>query len=1003
MLLVSIFFALDLSQADPPVYCVNPREGEKCNCNGSGIVYACRTLDEYLSAPEDYFTDIGATFRFMPGTHYTHRTLNASNIRNLRLVKDGEESVTVVIDSGNENVWFAVNNSLNVSVEGIIFVTNISCHYQYAFQFHNVSGLVFSDTSYNSSCGGYISVSHSHNFMLSNTTVISFSVSVLIHNTTGLVAIKHSNFTGGSNSSSVFIYSSDYSYNCSLYNQHVIENSMFRDVYGGVHMQYSGVFSGCLNISVRESFFVGARKYGLELQSVPYPKSHTNDWKMFIELDSVNFEECSTIGLLLSLYSFDHVYISGCTFKNNVNTAFEVFVGKNLNSTVYMENCTFAGNEVPTSIVSVPATALSIQSSESCTTHAINSFIMKQVHFIENSHSKLGIGDLETPLVSLCLQELTIIDCIFSNNSGTSLRAVSSTFTVIGNLTFINNTANEGAALYLYGGSRMIMDPSGAQVSFTGNHALSTGGALQIANNNLYPPFFDPVCFLVAPEESEPLLIFSNNTAQNGGDAIYGGFLDQAIVTNSSMSCIQLTQNVSNFSFPTLDDRRNNLSLISSQPSRVCLCDRAGPKCLNISKMVSAFPGEKIELNAFTVGQHFGTAKGTVHAQFLDTNTSVPLNKAYKLQKVTQYSCELNMLTYMVQSSQTNVNNTLVLTAIDSNVLNYYDITAIDNAIEKYIRSGNTTIPVELLQIPIFVSIFFKKCPPGFKLVNDSCLCNSELEKFASRYDVECIIGSIPKIQRKKNLWIDVTGDCLSYSEECLSMHCTVSKVKVEQGLSYTQCIGNHAGILCSDCQKNYSLAIGSSRCLHHCNDDYLALILLFAVLGVLLVALVKFLNLTVTQGAVNGVIFYANIIQTSNYAFLPVSQHNVNIFAVVIAWINLDFGIETCFARGLNMYTKTWLQFLFPFYIWALVLGIIFMCHFSQRATALIGNNAVQVLSTLFLLSYNKLLHTITVAYTLANVVHVNASTDHPVIETEKSVGIRWRIFYQTHCVACI
>ena len=33
-------------------------------------------------------------------------------------------------------------------------------------------------------------------------------------------------------------------------------------------------------------------------------------------------------------------------------------------------------------------------------------------------------------------------------------------------------------------------------------------------------------------------------------------------------------------------------------------------------------------------------------------------------------------------------------------------------------------------------------------------------------------------------------------------------------------------------------------------------------------------------------------------------------------AWLNLDFGIESCFFVGVDAYWKTWLQFLF--YIWA-------------------------------------------------------------------------------------
>ena len=83
----------------------------------------------------------------------------------------------------------------------------------------------------------------------------------------------------------------------------------------------------------------------------------------------------------------------------------------------------------------------------------------------------------------------------------------------------------------------------------------------------------------------------------------------------------------------------------------------------------------------------------------------------------------------------------------------------------------------------------------------------------------------------------------------------------------------------------------------------------------------------------------------------------------VFIAWLNLDFGIETCFIHGLTAYWKIRLQFVFPFYIWILAGLIVVACHYSTRATKLFGNNAVPVLTTLFLLSYAKLLRVIVLA----------------------------------------
>ena len=48
---------------------------------------------------------------------------------------------------------------------------------------------------------------------------------------------------------------------------------------------------------------------------------------------------------------------------------------------------------------------------------------------------------------------------------------------------------------------------------------------------------------------------------------------------------------------------------------------------------------------------------------------------------------------------------------------------------------------------------------------------------------------------------------------------------------------------------------------------------------------------------------------------FLPVESTDA--FSIFIAWLNLDFGIETCFYDGMDAYSKTWLQFVFPLYIW--------------------------------------------------------------------------------------
>jgi len=61
-----------------------------------------------------------------------------------------------------------------------------------------------------------------------------------------------------------------------------------------------------------------------------------------------------------------------------------------------------------------------------------------------------------------------------------------------------------------------------------------------------------------------------------------------------------------------------------------------------------------------------------------------------------------------------------------------------------------------------------------------------------------------------------------------------------------------------------------------------------------------------------------------------------------------------------MDAYSKTWLQFVFPVYIWVLVGLTILVSHFSQRFARLLGNNPVSILATLILLSYTKILRTL-------------------------------------------
>ena len=79
-----------------------------------------------------------------------------------------------------------------------------------------------------------------------------------------------------------------------------------------------------------------------------------------------------------------------------------------------------------------------------------------------------------------------------------------------------------------------------------------------------------------------------------------------------------------------------------------------------------------------------------------------------------------------------------------------------------------------------------------------------------------------------------------------------------------------------------------------------------------------------------------------------------------LISLANLDLGIETCFYDGMDDYAKMWLQLTFPAYLILIATTLIMASRYSIRIQRLTASRTLPVLATLFLLSYTKVLRTI-------------------------------------------
>jgi len=266
------------------------------------------------------------------------------------------------------------------------------------------------------------------------------------------------------------------------------------------------------------------------------------------------------------------------------------------------------------------------------------------------------------------------------------------------------------------------------------------------------------------------------------------------------------------------------------------------------------------------------------------------------------------------------------------------------------------------LQIVVFVN---QSCPPGFShsKMENSCVCDPRLAKYTDEH--KCTItngvGSITRDSDRK-FWVgyDDHSHELILNSLCPFDYCVSQAVNFSLNNTDMQCAKYRTHLLCGACENGYSLVLGTSDC-KQCTNSHLILLIPFAVMGVALVLLLV-CKLTVATGTLSGLVFYANIVGANRTIFLP--EESTDAFSIFIAWINLDFGIETCFYDGMDAYSKTWLQFVFPAYIWVLVGLMIVISHFSHRFANLLGSNPVSVLATLILLSYAKILRTLIGAF---------------------------------------
>ena len=566
------------------------------------------------------------------------------------------------------------------------------------------------------------------------------------------------------------------------------------------------------------------------------------------------------------------------------------------------------------------------------------------INFFNNSANSYGGAIFAIANTSLGITGTSTFISNSAVQGGAISVNVNSTLTFDGDITFTNNGRNSGdsrgGAMHLAITSTVFIFPD-TTVCWQNNHA-HLGGAIYVFNAN---PFVyctmtrfstflprENCFFQLLGQNANDYFVFINNSAEAAGSVLYGGAVDNCQLHGLDSYSLLNSGEVFNMLAQYEDD--NKTSTISSDPFHVCLCENNHPNCSRSEKTILVYPGETFQVSVVAVGQRDGIVPAAIA-------TRVDRGRLLHSQYIQQ-------------------------TAKMCTALNYTVFSQLDVTLDLYPEGPCSSISDTLL---LHLSVR-QSCPPGFNLENSSlsCVCDQTLQKYTNHCNITNGLGQITR-DSGDTFWVgyDESLRLLIVHPHCPFDYCVSNTVafSLNSTLSGKQCAYNRSGYLCGACKEGYSLVLGTSHC-RNCTNSYLVLLIPFAVMGVALVFLLFVCKLTVATGTLSGIVFYANIVGVNLTIFLP--EESTDALSVFIAWLNLDLGIETCFYNGLDTYSKTWLQFVFPVYIFVLVGFMIFISHYSQRFTNMLGNNPISVLATLILLSYTKVLRTLIIALSFTN-----------------------------------
>ena len=582
----------------------------------------------------------------------------------------------------------------------------------------------------------------------------------------------------------------------------------------------------------------------------------------------------------------------------------------------------------------------------------------------------------------------------YTNNYG-SVFGISNTKVILGGrLHFENNTGNSGSAFILTGSSRFILDDR-LNATFINNVAFTSGGAIYAYNDITSECMFTPQA-----NGSNITMLFINNSATYSGNSIFSNNLYSCSTMNLNPAVV-----AKNFyhalSRGTIFNKTDDKQL-STVAFKQIICYNDSSNFMNSAKSIVVYPGVMLHfpmavLDAFNQSTNTDVSLNLFHSQHSKASRSIPSKNWYLTPNIITLS----------GNNCTTVNVTI------------FKRTDATSFVLRFVLS----IPQVSLASVTYLNL--KDCPAGFKFDSSThkCECSQVLHKID--FQPVCKIssnGHNPLITINlvtsfitHSTWIGtldngtvfgVSAHCYIYcryknnnnafviNDSARSINVTIA---ADSSNYESLCIDNREGPLCSQCIPGYSVTFGSNECAK-CSNWWLLTLIVYGLAGPLLIYLLYALNLTLTTGKLNGIIFYSQMLNNTNGLLRYYNAVNHGFIKLiffcsrgilVLINLNISFNIPLCFYDGMTELWKSGLGLLFPVYLLSIVIGLIVISRYSVRLSNRIANSSIQVLVTVVHLSFSTLLTSLFDVFTPVY-IHTNTS-DAPLVVWQNDATVEY------------